>query len=79
MLVRVRHENGMESSIGEEHAKLVGLTILDEPAYRGDGTTRPATRRNGRRSKPRTSVSTEAAKKKTRGGKSTPNAEEAPA
>lgn len=78
-LVRVRLDNDMETSLGEEFAAEHGLTVLDEPAYKGDGTTRPATRRNGRRNKPRTSVSNEAARKKTRGGQSTPDAEEAPA
>jgi hypothetical protein len=78
-LVRVRLENGMETNVGAEHAANSGLTILDEPTHRGDGTLRPRTRRNGRRNKPKTSVSDEAARKKTRGGQSTPDAEEAPA
>lgn len=79
-LVRVRLDTGMELNLGADYAADNGLTVLDESAYKGDGTPRPPTRRNGRRNKPRTSVSNEAARKKTkRGGQSTPDAEEAPA
>lgn len=63
-LVRVRLSSGVETNVGRQHAENVGLEILDEPTHRGDGTTRPATRRNGRPMKPKTSVSEEAAKKK---------------
>ena len=79
-LVRVRFENGLEGNLAETVAKAAGLKILDEPTHRGDGTLRPQTRRDGRRRKPKTSVSAEAAKKQaaTHGGnESAPIAEEA--
>lgn len=76
-LVRVRFENGLEGNLNESVAKAAGLEILDEPTTNGDGTFRPQTRRNSRRRKPKTSVSAEAAKKNTSGGKAA-SAEEAP-
>lgn len=77
-LVRVRFENGLEGNVSESLAKRAGLTVLDEPTHRGDGTPLPQTRRGGRRRKPKTSVSKEAAKKKTDdGGDESAPAEEA--
>jgi hypothetical protein len=76
MLVRVRFENGLEGNLSESVAKAAELTILDEPTTNGDGTPRPQTRAKGRRRKPKTSVSAEAAKKKSGGQAAT--AEEAP-
>lgn len=76
-LVRVRTANGMETSVGEAWAKAEGLEILDEPATRPDRSPREQTRAKGRKRKPKTSVSEEAAKKKTSGGKAA-SAEEAP-
>lgn len=76
-LVRVRFENGLEGNLSESVATATGLTVLDEPTTNGDGTPRPQTRAKGRRRKPKTSVSNEAAKKKTSGGKAA-SAEEAP-
>ena len=80
-LVRVRLPNGHETNMGRVHAEVSGLEILDEPTHRGDGTTRPATRRNSRPMKPRTSVSQEAEKKKKNRGatEAASNAEEATA
>ena len=75
-LVRVRFENGLEGNLAESVAKSAGLEILDQPTHRGDGTPLPQTRRGGRRRKPKTSVSAEAAKKKE-GGNAAPTAEEA--
>lgn len=77
-LARVRVGN-VELNFSRSIAEQEGLTILDEPVLKGDGTFRPQTRRNGRRDKPKTTVSAEAAKKKQRGGQSAPDAEEAPA
>lgn len=62
-LVRVRFENGLEGNLNESVAKAAGLEVLDEPTTNGDGTPRPQTRSKGRRQKPKTSVSKEAAKK----------------
>lgn len=76
-LVRVRFENGLEGNLSESVAKATGLEILDEPTTKGDGTPRPQTRAKGRKRKPKTSVSAEAAKKKIDGGKPAPAAEEA--
>lgn len=61
-LVRVRIGD-REVTVGAAFAKSKGLQVLDEPARREDGTTRPETRAGGRPVKPKTSVSTEAAKK----------------
>lgn len=78
-LVRVRFENGLEGNLSDVAAEAAGLTVLDEPTHKGDGTLRPQTRRNSRPRKPKTSVSAEAARKKNSGGaKSAPTAEEAP-
>jgi len=78
-LVRVRFENGLEGNLNEHVAKAAGLEVLDEPTTNGDGTWRPQTRRNSRRRKPKTSVSAEAAKKKSNDGGDQPaSAEEAP-
>lgn len=74
-LVRAVHENGLEINISESVAKAAELKVLDEPTTNGDGTPRPQTRTKGRRLKPKTSVSAEAAKKN--GGSSAPTAEEA--
>jgi hypothetical protein len=76
-LVRVRLRNA-ELNLSRVIAEEEGLTILDEPIRKPDGTLRPQTRRDGRRSMPKTTVAKAAASKK-RGGQSTPNAEEAPA
>lgn len=75
-LVRVRLSNGHETNVGRLHAELSGLEVLDEPTHRGDGTTRPATRRDSRPMKPKTSASQEAAKK-MRDAPVVSNAEEA--
>lgn len=76
-LVRVRFENGSEGNLNESVAKAAGLEILDEPTTRGDGTPRPQTRKASRPRKPKTSVSKEAAKKKTAGSPPASTAEEA--
>ena len=62
--VRVRCDNGHEHSIGEAYAKARGLQILDEPATNVRGKPLPATRKNGRPKKRRTSVAQAAAAKK---------------
>lgn len=76
-LVRVRMPNGLETNVGQAWAKAEGLEILDEPAARPDRSPREQTRAKGRKRKPKTSVSAEAAKKKTSGGEAA-SAEEAP-
>lgn len=78
-LVRVRLQNGHETNVGRLHAEVCGLEVLDEPTHRGDGTTRPATRRDARPMKPKTSVSQEAEKKKKRDAPVVSDAEEATA
>ena len=63
-LVRVR-ENGFEHNTGAARAEAKGLTVLDEPTHRPDGSPRPATRAKGRPIKPRKSVDQAAAEKKS--------------
>lgn len=53
-----------EVNVGREYAESKGLEVLDEPVYREDGQIRPATRRGGRRAKPKVSVADKAAEKK---------------
>lgn len=60
-LVRVR-ANGREFNVGAAYAEANGLEVLDEPTHRG-GFARPVTRTGGRKVKPKTTVSAEAAKK----------------
>lgn len=64
-LVRARLENGVEKSVGREFAELVGLKVLDESAFNGDGTVREDTRKGGRPMKPKTTVAERATAKKT--------------
>jgi hypothetical protein len=64
--VRVRSAAGKESSISEafvEGLEKGAVEVLDEPATNTWGRPLPATRSNGRRSKPRTTVKKAAAKK----------------
>lgn len=62
-LVRVRTESGQEINVGRGFAERHDLTVLDEPALRGDGRPRRATRKNGRPNKPKTSVAAQVAEK----------------
>lgn len=62
--VRIRTENGMESTISAAYAEGVeGVEIIDEPATNSWGRPLPATRQNGRPAKPRTSVKAAASKR----------------
>lgn len=61
--VRVRLENGMETTVSTDYAESAGLEVIDADATNSRGVPLPATRKNGRRAKPRTTVSKEAAKK----------------
>jgi hypothetical protein len=61
--VRVRLPNGHEISIDEGRARSVGYEVLDVPATNLRGKPLPATRKNGRPKKKRTSVAQAAAKK----------------
>lgn len=61
-LVRVRLD-GFEKTVGRTFAEKYDLDVLDEPATRADGSVRTETRIGGRRTKPKTTVSQEAAKK----------------
>lgn len=77
-LVRVR-ENGLEFNVGSSLAEAKGLEVLDESAHERDGQRKPTTRDGGRKRKPKTSVSTEAAKKaasKSAGTTNNPPSEE---
>lgn len=62
-LVRVRL-NGVEKTVGRAFAESNGLTVLDEPTHKGDGTLRATTRTGGRQVKKKTSVAEAAAAKK---------------
>ena len=65
--VRVRQPNGHEVSLNADYvAGIEGLEVLDEPATDRLGRPLPATRRNGRRMKPRTTVRKAAAAKKAK-------------
>jgi hypothetical protein len=62
--VRVRNANGMESTLSRAYVEgREGVEILDEPATNTWGRPLPATRRNGRPAKTRTTVQKAAAKK----------------
>lgn len=60
-LVRVRKDN-LEFNVGAAHAAAKKLDVLEESAYDHNGRPRPATRKNGRPIKPKTSVDAEVAK-----------------
>lgn len=61
--VRVRLENGHEASLPAEYAASLDLPVLDVPATNSRGLPLPASRKNGRRFKRKTTVQQEAAKK----------------
>ena len=61
--VRVSLPNGHEATLSRAYVENVGLPILDAPATNSRGVPLPATRKGGRRLKPVTTVSKEAAKK----------------
>lgn len=61
--VRVSLPNGFEATLSRAFAEGEGLRVLDVPATDLRGKPLPATRKNGRRIKPRTTVEKEAAKK----------------
>lgn len=70
--VRVRNENGYESTLSAAFvAGHEGIEILDEPATNTWGRPLPATRRNGRAAKPRTTVKKAAARKRAASKKAT--------
>lgn len=55
-----RIEKNMSRSLAE---RTEGVTVLDEPTHRGDGSLRAESRKDGRRAKPKTTVAEAAAKK----------------
>lgn len=63
--VRVRNPNGYESTLSAAFVETIKgeVEVLDEPATNSWGRPLPATRRNGRPAKVRTSVKDAAAKK----------------
>lgn len=62
--VRVRLPNGYEASLSEAYvAGTEGVEVLDVPATNPRGIPLPASRKHGRRIKPRTTVKKAAAKK----------------
>lgn len=63
--VRVRNPNGYESTLAKAFVDGAAgdIEVLDEPATNTWGRPLPATRRNGRAAKPRTTVKEAAAKK----------------
>lgn len=61
--VRVSLDNGMEASLSAAFAEGAGLDVLDAPATNSWGRPLPASRKNGRRTKPRTTVKQAATKK----------------
>lgn len=64
-LVRVLSADGKTTyTEGAAFAATHGLTVVDEPTHLPDGSLRPPTRANGRPVKKKTSVATEAARKK---------------
>lgn len=69
-LVRARLTVGdttITRNVGSDYAKANGMKVLDEPTHNADGTPRReerASARSGRPAKSKTTVSTEAAKKK---------------
>ena len=61
--VRVSLPNGHEVTLSQAFAQGEGLEVLDAPATNLRGEPLPATRKNGRRMKPKTTVKKEAAKR----------------
>lgn len=64
--VRVSLPNGHEATFHRVFAETNGLTVIDAPATNSRGVPLSATRKGGRRLKPVTTVSKEAAKKAAR-------------
>lgn len=62
--VRVRTESGYEATVNTAYAEAVGAEVIDADATSLRGMPLPASRKNGRRTKARTTVKQEAAKKK---------------
>lgn len=62
--VRISLSNGHEATVSRDYAQSAGLEMLDAPATNSRGVPLPAARKGGRRLKPTTTVSKEAAKKK---------------
>ena len=62
-LVRA-HVGDLHINVGQAHAEATGMTVLDESAYRPDGSLRATSRANGRPSKPKTTVAKKAAASK---------------
>lgn len=61
--VRVRTESGYEASVSADYAEARGAEVIDADSTNLRGEPLPATRKNGRRAKARTTVSKETAKK----------------
>lgn len=78
-LVRVRLDNGVEKNVGRAFAERLGLTVLDEPALRGDGSPRKETRNGGRPMKKKTSATEAVAVKEMASAPVAIDAEEATA
>lgn len=68
--VRIRVENGREVTVARAFAEAVGAEIIDAPAASRRGLPLRETRAGGRRSKPKTTVNKEAAKKAVSGSSS---------
>ena len=62
---RIRTESGYEASVNRAYAESVGAEILDAPAMNLRGRPLPASRKDGRPVKRRTSVNEEAARRAT--------------
>lgn len=77
--VRIRNENGYESTLSAAYvAGLEGVEVLDGPATNTWGRPLPATRRNGRPAKQRTTVKKAAARKRAAAKQPTPTPAVAP-
>jgi len=61
--VRVSLPNGHEATFGRAYAEANDLDVIDAPATNSRGLPLPASRKDGRPAKRKTSVSKEAAKK----------------
>ena len=62
--VRIKTESGREVTVSAAYAASLGLEALDAPATDKRGRPLPASLAGGRRAKPKTTVSREAAKKR---------------
>lgn len=76
--VRVRLPNGHEATLSAAYVAGTDLQVLDVPATNLRGRPLPASRRDGRRMKPKTSVEKEVVKKAAKHQSASPASSDTP-